>query len=434
MSVHRSSIMAFGLLVLSECVAFGDGNDLVDAQAVRPQGDHKLGDPIESRDESQDGSKAKADQDKVRVKSQIESGTPPTIARATDAIPRSDLQASDLRDSVCLMIEAAGRAHDLPLEFFARVIWQESRFRPDTAGPRRRNGESAQGIAQFMPTTAAERGLLDPFDPVQALPKAAQFLRDLKDQFGNLGLAAAAYNAGPARVRGWLAGARRLSAETRNYVAAVTGVPADEWAKSGASKPAVKTTPNCRELMARIEVPSDPLYGDRVTPDQEPLYSHDGMVRQPASSQEPPLSSQATPAQPDDAQFSKEDRIEAPSGPMLGDLVTLHQPSHSHSHINLFLEKLTERVELTADSPWGVQLSGGFSRERVLAVYATIASRYAEILAGRNASILSSVFRSRGTGTFYQIRVGADTFESANNLCGDIRRAGGACIVLRNGR
>ena len=119
---------------------------------------------------------------------------------------------------------------------------------------------------------------------------------------------------------------------------------------------------------------------------------------------------------------------------MIGDLVTLHQPSYSHSHINPFLEKLTERVELTADSPWGVQLSGGFSRERVLAVYATIASRYAEILAGRSASILSSVFRSRGTGTFYQIRVGTDTFESADNLCADIRRAGGACIVLRNGR
>jgi soluble lytic murein transglycosylase-like protein len=192
MSVHRSSIMAFGLLVLSECVAFGDGNDQVDAQAVRPaQGDHKAGDPIESRDQSQDGSKARADeqQDKARVKKPNESET---IARATDGISRSDLQASDLQDSVCLMIEAAGRAHALPQEFFAQVIWQESRFRPDTVGPRRRNGESAQGIAQFMPTTAAERGLLDPFDPVQALPKAAQFLRELKDQFGNLGLAAAA--------------------------------------------------------------------------------------------------------------------------------------------------------------------------------------------------------------------------------------------------
>jgi soluble lytic murein transglycosylase-like protein len=128
------------------------------------------------------------------------------------------------------MIDAAGRAHDLPLEFFARVIWQESRFRPDTMGPLRRDGQRAQGIAQFMPSTAAERGLLDPFDPVQALPRAAQFLRELKDQFGNLGLAAAAYNAGPAnagpaRVRAWLAGTHMLPGETRNHVAAVTGVP-----------------------------------------------------------------------------------------------------------------------------------------------------------------------------------------------------------------
>src|SRR6516164_2450706 len=278
-------------------------------QRAETQGEHKLGDPI--RDESPDGSKAKADkqQDKARVKSQIESGTPPTIARATDAIPRSDLQASDLRDSVCLMIEAAGRAHDLPLEFFARVIWQESRFRPDTVGPPRRDGQRAQGIAQFMPSTAAERGLLDPFDPLEALPKAAQFLRELKDQFGNLGLAAAAYNAGPARVRAWLAGTHMLPGETRNYVAAVTGVPVDEWAKSGSSKPAVKTTPNCRELMAHIEMPSDPLHGDRVTSHQEALYSHDGMVKQPASSQV------ARPTQLDDAQFSKEDRIEAPSSP-----------------------------------------------------------------------------------------------------------------------
>ena len=115
---------------------------------------------------------------------------------------------ADLRESVCLMIEAAARAHDLPLEFFARVIWQESRFQVNAVGPRTRNGNSAQGIAQFMPRTAAERGLLDPFDPVQALPKSAQFLRELKDQFGNLGLAAAAYNAGPARVRGWLSGSR----------------------------------------------------------------------------------------------------------------------------------------------------------------------------------------------------------------------------------
>ena len=255
------------------------------------------------------------------------------------------------------MIEAAARIHDLPLEFFARVIWQESRFRVDAVGPRTRSGDGAQGIAQFMPRTAAERGLLDPFDPVQALPKSAQFLRELKEQFGNLGLAAAAYNAGPARVRGWLAGTRSLPTETRRYVAAITGISADEWAKGGAREPAAKTVPNCEQLTALLQRAPNP-----------------------------------------------------------------------------FIEKLTERVRLTADSPWGVELSAGFSRERVLATYGSIASRYVGILAGRDASILSSVLRSRGTRPFYQIRVGTDTRESANTLCAGIRRAGGACIVLRNRR
>ena len=107
---------------------------------------------------------------------------------------------------MCLMIESAARAANLPLEFFARVIWQESRFRPDAVGPVTRSGQRAQGIAQFMPGTAGERGLLDPFNPVQALPKSAEFLGELAGQFGNLGLAAAAYNAGPRRVQEWLAG------------------------------------------------------------------------------------------------------------------------------------------------------------------------------------------------------------------------------------
>ena len=89
------------------------------------------------------------------------------------------------------MIEAAARANDLPLEFFARVVWQESRFQSDAMGPMTRNGQRAQGIAQFMPGTASERRLLDPFDPVQALPKSAEFLNQLRSQFGHLVPAAA---------------------------------------------------------------------------------------------------------------------------------------------------------------------------------------------------------------------------------------------------
>src|SRR6202165_5866750 len=119
------------------------------------------------------------------------------------AIPKEAQKAadnardSDTREAMCLMIESAARANDLPLEFFARVIWQESRFQSDAVGPPTRSGRRAQGIAQFMPGTASERRLLDPFDPVQALPKSAEFLNELRKPFGHLGLAAAAYNAGP---------------------------------------------------------------------------------------------------------------------------------------------------------------------------------------------------------------------------------------------
>ena len=129
--------------------------------------------------------------------------------------------AGEATESICLLIESAAAANGLPVEFFARVIWRESHYNPNAVGPPTRSGERAQGIGQFMPGTAAERRLLDPLDPVEALPKSAEFLRDLRGQFGNLGLAAAAYNAGPQRVRDWLAGRRTLPRETRNYVKTV---------------------------------------------------------------------------------------------------------------------------------------------------------------------------------------------------------------------
>ena len=62
-----------------------------------------------------------------------------------------------------------------------------------------------------MPGTAAERGLSDPFDPEQAIPKAAELLSELRTRFGNLGLAAAAYNAGPQPGGGLARGNRRAA-------------------------------------------------------------------------------------------------------------------------------------------------------------------------------------------------------------------------------
>src|SRR6266436_2951488 len=155
---------------------------------------------------------------------------------------------TETREAMCLMVESAARANGLPLEFFARVIWQESRFQSDAVGPVTRSGQRAQGIAQFMPGTASERRLLDPFDPVQALPKSAEFLSELRSQFGNLGLAAAAYNAGPRRVQEWLAGTGPMPQETRNYVFAITGTSVDDWATAGKNgkTPDRAPTTSCR--------------------------------------------------------------------------------------------------------------------------------------------------------------------------------------------
>src|SRR5579885_2195374 len=110
-------------------------------------------------------------------------------------------------DDICQAIEQDAAENQLPVEFFARVIWQESRF-----NARAVSSKGAQGIAQFMPQTAEFRGLADPFEPVAALREAASYLGELERQFGNLGLAAAAYNAGPGRVTTWLAGERTLPA------------------------------------------------------------------------------------------------------------------------------------------------------------------------------------------------------------------------------
>jgi hypothetical protein len=130
---------------------------------------------------------------------------------------------------VCSTIEDAARANGIPIDFLVRLIWQESRFHSGAIGPITRNGQRAQGIAQFMPGTAAERHLVEPYDPTEALPKSGEFLAELRKKFGNLGLAAAAYNAGPGRVSEFMAHSRDLPAETRKDVLAITGRSIEDW-------------------------------------------------------------------------------------------------------------------------------------------------------------------------------------------------------------
>ena len=151
-------------------------------------------------------------------------------------------------EQICGTLETSAAANLLPIDFFTRLIWQESRFKPRSV-----SHAGAQGIAQFMPATAHRMGLLDPFDPIQAIAKAAELLRGLRARFGNLGLAAAAYNAGPKRIVDWLAKRAPLPPETQDYVRIITGHAAEEWTGVEASAPnvTVSSPAPCLQLAAR---------------------------------------------------------------------------------------------------------------------------------------------------------------------------------------
>jgi soluble lytic murein transglycosylase-like protein len=98
--------------------------------------------------------------------------TPATPDNRESAHPST---ASELRetsaqppttDDVCRALEQSAAENALPVEFFARVIWQESRF-----DARAVSTNGAEGIAQFMPATASWHGLADPFDPMESLSR-----------------------------------------------------------------------------------------------------------------------------------------------------------------------------------------------------------------------------------------------------------------------
>jgi soluble lytic murein transglycosylase-like protein len=149
-------------------------------------------------------------------------------ARAADRRCTADGRHCIARSSyvadVCRTIAAVADEHGLDTGFFARLVWKESLFDAAAVSP-----AGAQGIAQFMPGTAALRGLKDAFNPAEALAASAHYLAELTETFGNIGLAAVAYNGGEARAERFVARAGGLPGETRAYVASITGHPAETW-------------------------------------------------------------------------------------------------------------------------------------------------------------------------------------------------------------
>jgi soluble lytic murein transglycosylase-like protein len=114
-------------------------------------------------------------------------------------------------------IARAAQRWNVGAALLSAQIYAESNFNPFARSP-----AGAQGIAQFMPGTAAAVGLRDPFDAAAAIDAQGHLMHDLLARFGSVPLALAAYNAGPGAVES--CGCIPAYPETQAYVAKILGL------------------------------------------------------------------------------------------------------------------------------------------------------------------------------------------------------------------
>ncbi|MDE1467593.1 lytic transglycosylase domain-containing protein [Aurantiacibacter sp. D1-12] len=138
----------------------------------------------------------------------VAAGVPESI------VANTQLHASGVPAVYAATIAELAARYDLSPALLEAVIWQESRWRENAV-----SSAGARGLAQLMPGTARYLGV-DPDDPFANLEGGARYLREQLDRFdGDLELALAAYNAGPARVI--RSGGIPPIRETQNYVASI---------------------------------------------------------------------------------------------------------------------------------------------------------------------------------------------------------------------
>ncbi len=141
---------------------------------------------------------------------QVLSGGDPKQA-LTDALP--GFVPARFRKAIL----ASAMKWNVSAALLAAQLYAESGFDPNAGSP-----AGAQGIAQFMPATAATYGLSNPFDPDEAIDAQGHLMSDLVKQFGSPALALAAYNAGPGAVSG--CNCIPSYPETQAYVAKILGL------------------------------------------------------------------------------------------------------------------------------------------------------------------------------------------------------------------
>jgi hypothetical protein len=136
---------------------------------------------------------------------------------ASDGVQQGSALPAFVPPRFAPMLARAAQRWNVSAALLAAQIYAESNFNPFAQSP-----AGAQGIAQFMPGTAAAMGLDDPFEPGQAIDAQARLMRDLLRRFATVPLALAAYNAGPAAVAGCMC--IPPYEETRGYVARILGL------------------------------------------------------------------------------------------------------------------------------------------------------------------------------------------------------------------
>ena len=266
-------------------------------------------------------------------------------------------KASDNEDKqrfishVCQRLKTAAIIYGLPPGFLARLIWKESRFNPGAISPK-----GAEGIAQFMPGTAELYKLENPFEPHSAIVAAAQYLSDLHQEFGNLGLAAAGYNAGPGRVAAWLGDRSHMPAETQDFVETITGYSVVDWKKEDLPKPDFRLD---KKLDFETACKKFPI-----------LFKASGVYA------------------------------------ANGDTVPL--------------------------KAWGVHLAADFSRSKAMNNFKSLQRRFPTVLGNYKPSIRRKINYSFGRKPRHEIQIGTKSRAAGEKLCRNLKKLGGACLVLKN--
>ena len=266
-----------------------------------------------------------------------------------DGRPRSScIRLQNYTSDVCAAIERDAQAWHLPPAYFARLIWQESHFNANAV-----SWAGAEGIAQFMPGTGRTRGLANPYNPAEALWRSAHYLDALHTQFGNLGLAAAAYNGGENRVARFITGTGYLAAETIDYVQIVTGIPVTDW-----------------------------LVGD----------------------------------------VAKADYALSTDKPFAAACIELASTSR--------MDNFTPPTAIV--QPWGIQLAEFFSSATARRTFTRLQSQYVAVLGDEELMLVARRNPNFGRNLRYRVEIGRQTRKEAVELCADLRKAGGFCLVVFN--